>query len=317
MKEFLYRQFEIIECVEHKLAKSSTSHKITKPILSKQNSHQSCKLCKRNHSLKHCKQFKKLPISQRYKFIKTNNICTNCLALHHTLKRCTSRHRCLHCQKMHNTLLHISPTHGFDRRNKRNVPLTSPCQDKHKQVHLTTPSQDMQKNAILTSPSQNIQKTVMITPDHNSQSVNRNNMQSHYSSHEKICSLHTLIPLDQAFHKDALQISSTSPVEQAPIGSMTHIHVCIFKILASKTLSKSTFRCITLPTFSCQVMDNQIGSRLPIQREPAKAQKVNGTAAEVARRTTDGTNTAHGPQTPPTGLIQHFVQGGPVCLSAR
>ncbi|CAD7000969.1 unnamed protein product [Ceratitis capitata] len=181
MKEFLYRQFEIVECVEHKLAKSSTSHKITKPILSPQNSHQSCKLCKKNHSLKHCKEFKKLPILQRYKFIKTNNICTNCLALYQTLKRCTSRHRCLHCQKMHNTLLHISPTHG------------SPCQDNHKQTHLTTPTQGMQKNAILTSTSQNIQKTVMITPDHNSRSVCRNNMQSHYSNHEKICSLHTLM----------------------------------------------------------------------------------------------------------------------------
>lgn len=115
MKEFLYTQFEIKEYVEHDLAKSSSTHNKTKPFLYLQNRYQSCKLFKNKHTLKHCKQFKQLPIPQQYKFIRNNNICVICLALHHTLKRCTPQYTCFTRKGIgKGSLLHISPTNSLN-----------------------------------------------------------------------------------------------------------------------------------------------------------------------------------------------------------
>lgn len=155
LKEFKYRQFEIKECLQYKLAKSSTSHNKIKPFLTPQNSHQSCKLCIKNHLLK---QFK------------------NC----------------------------ISPTHWYDR--------STPRLDKYKQAQLTTTTEETQRNT--TSPRQNTPKTVMATPDHNSQSVRRKNMQSYFSNQEKIYSFtHCILWLPQnlIFLKDTTQTCSQYP----------------------------------------------------------------------------------------------------------
>ena len=38
-----------------------------------------CPCCKRNHWLSECDEFKKLSLSNRYQFVRTNKLCVNCL----------------------------------------------------------------------------------------------------------------------------------------------------------------------------------------------------------------------------------------------
>lgn len=77
----------------------------------------------------------------------------------------------------------------------------------------------------------------MITADHNSQSVSRNNMQPHCSNHKKIWSIYALITPRSNFSQGRMFYK---PVKQAPIGSMTHTHIYIMKILINRKLRKKT-----------------------------------------------------------------------------
>ena len=70
-----------------------------------------CICCKaEKHPLYICQGFKALSHDRKLSFLKSNNICNNCLTKGHSLKNCKSIHKCKICQSPHHTLLHIAST---------------------------------------------------------------------------------------------------------------------------------------------------------------------------------------------------------------
>lgn len=65
-----------------------------------------CTMCKEDHELFQCPQFKNLNIRQRKEFVGSKRICYNCLKLGHLSRDCFSRSTCHSCQRKHHTLLH-------------------------------------------------------------------------------------------------------------------------------------------------------------------------------------------------------------------
>ncbi|XP_059059128.1 uncharacterized protein LOC131852480 [Achroia grisella] len=73
-----------------------------------------CSLCNSNmhdHFYK-CSAFEKLSPLDRYKHIKANNSCVNCLSTKHKSGVCTSKSSCRACQKRHHSLLHFVTDRG-------------------------------------------------------------------------------------------------------------------------------------------------------------------------------------------------------------
>jgi len=67
--------------------------------------HSSCVLCRRNHPLYRCKQFRKASSQQRLNLIKQNQLCFNCLDNSHRTSQCKVEWRCKFCSRKHNSLL--------------------------------------------------------------------------------------------------------------------------------------------------------------------------------------------------------------------
>lgn len=69
-----------------------------------------CGLCHRDKHdhLYRCSAFMKLTPSDRYKFIKNNSFCNNCLSVKHHTMACMSKHTCSHCSARHHSLLHFN-----------------------------------------------------------------------------------------------------------------------------------------------------------------------------------------------------------------
>ncbi|XP_061396698.1 uncharacterized protein LOC133332313, partial [Musca vetustissima] len=66
-----------------------------------------CLLCRTsNHRLFECSRFKSLSSSEKYKFVKRNRLCVNCLRKGHGVKKCDSSRHCSTCNQPHHTLLH-------------------------------------------------------------------------------------------------------------------------------------------------------------------------------------------------------------------
>lgn len=72
-------------------------------------------MCTRSHPLYHCETFKLKPVNERIEFVKTKQICFNCInSVEHSARLCKSPVRCKapECGRPHHTLLHLSrPTH--------------------------------------------------------------------------------------------------------------------------------------------------------------------------------------------------------------
>lgn len=67
-----------------------------------------CSLCHSTHkNLFMCKAFQKLSVDNRFKFIKDNNRCGNCLSSQHTVSKCLSKSTCRKCNGKHHSLLHF------------------------------------------------------------------------------------------------------------------------------------------------------------------------------------------------------------------
>ena len=64
--------------------------------------------CKGGHYLNKCELFLKLPVSKRVQFVKTYNVCFNCLAPFHQRINCKNTVKCHKCKKSgHHTLLYF------------------------------------------------------------------------------------------------------------------------------------------------------------------------------------------------------------------
>ena len=68
----------------------------------------SCLVCKSNHLLHTCPDFKALGHENKMSVLKTNNLCSNCLRPGHYSKACKSHNRCRICHKPHHTLIHVN-----------------------------------------------------------------------------------------------------------------------------------------------------------------------------------------------------------------
>ena len=64
-----------------------------------------CQICSADHSVFKCQLLKGKSDSERFAFIKSKDLCANCLFQHPT-NSCRSQRRCHICKKKHHTLLH-------------------------------------------------------------------------------------------------------------------------------------------------------------------------------------------------------------------
>ena len=78
-----------------------------------------CPLCRGNHMLVRCKDFKKLLVEQRFQFTRSKGLCDNCLLPGHLVRVCPKTSFCKipGCQLKHSTYLHpIEGTRGNEQR---------------------------------------------------------------------------------------------------------------------------------------------------------------------------------------------------------
>ena len=61
-----------------------------------------CHFCKKNHDLNLCKQFCKMDIKERKKFVTEKGLCYGCLGNGHISKNCKKRKTCETCKKFYN-----------------------------------------------------------------------------------------------------------------------------------------------------------------------------------------------------------------------
>ena len=96
--------------------------------------HSSCVLCRGNHPLYRCKQFRKASSQQRLNLIKQNQLCFNCLGNSHRTSQCKIEWRCKVCNRKHNSLLPCESESA--QKNNRNH-----CNNEH-QLQLTRTKQN-------------------------------------------------------------------------------------------------------------------------------------------------------------------------------
>lgn len=87
--------------------KSTHSFVGTSAPLQIKDKNKSCPFCDlANHfNLFKCFKFQKLPLDDKFNFVKTRNGCTNCLSLSHNNVACKSEVRCRYCDCKHHSLL--------------------------------------------------------------------------------------------------------------------------------------------------------------------------------------------------------------------
>jgi hypothetical protein len=69
----------------------------------------SCLLCKANHRLLFCDEFKKLKVDKRIELVRQNNLCENCLLANHNVSNCRKQGICTvpGCGKKHTRYIHV------------------------------------------------------------------------------------------------------------------------------------------------------------------------------------------------------------------
>ncbi|XP_037874876.1 uncharacterized protein LOC119630245 [Bombyx mori] len=113
-KDFLqsrYRTLELVlsvsgTCSSRDKPVRERSHLLTATATTSQPNERTCVLCKEKHTLCHCKNFTKLQPEERADYVKTNNLCFNCLVPGHSAYQCKLQMSCRLCRRRHHTLLH-------------------------------------------------------------------------------------------------------------------------------------------------------------------------------------------------------------------
>ncbi|KAJ8937588.1 hypothetical protein NQ318_017657, partial [Aromia moschata] len=88
-----------------------------------------CHLCKSDsHYLNTCSKFLKMSPEERYRQVRNNNLCLNCLATHKVIN-CRSNNTCRTCHARHHTLLHfksnrLSACSSGDKTNSKFVDIS-------------------------------------------------------------------------------------------------------------------------------------------------------------------------------------------------
>ncbi|XP_052753688.1 uncharacterized protein LOC128201267 [Galleria mellonella] len=136
LASFLENRFRILEMISSTQVKELskkiyTPQKFTsvKTYVTEVNS--TCTYCSQNHYICHCKKFTTLTVSERQHFIKTNNICFNCLIKGHSVKQCRQSTTCKKCGRRHHTLLHLTTLNKPEITTERNESVQSPSTSCH------------------------------------------------------------------------------------------------------------------------------------------------------------------------------------------
>ncbi|GFX24684.1 uncharacterized protein TNCV_3344641 [Trichonephila clavipes] len=104
------------------ITSSTTKRNVQRKVtLVVSNAQSQCPLCNAEHTLSRCDTFLKLSVQGRSDFVKTNNVCFNCLTQFHSVKTCKSKFRCKKCKKPHHNLLHIENVSAKGRQGAVNV----------------------------------------------------------------------------------------------------------------------------------------------------------------------------------------------------
>lgn len=69
-----------------------------------------CPMCKGQHLLGDCLEFRGMTTSTRWNHAKECRLCRNCLQDTHHRRKCPSKGRCRECDEAHHTLLHTAPS---------------------------------------------------------------------------------------------------------------------------------------------------------------------------------------------------------------
>ena len=89
-----------------------------------------CVLCKGEHKLYNCDDFKQRSVSERRRIAKRKGLCFNCLVPKHMIKECRNEGRCKICKEKHSTLLHIDPAKNRDNTSESTKVKTTEFADK-------------------------------------------------------------------------------------------------------------------------------------------------------------------------------------------
>ncbi|GFX95594.1 integrase catalytic domain-containing protein [Trichonephila clavipes] len=104
------------------ITSSTTKRNVQRKVtLVASNAQSQCPLCNGDHTLSRCDTFLKLSVQGRSDFVKTNNVCFNCLTQFHSVKTCKSKFRCKKCKKLHHSLLHFENVSAKGRQGAVNV----------------------------------------------------------------------------------------------------------------------------------------------------------------------------------------------------
>ncbi|CAG4956551.1 unnamed protein product [Parnassius apollo] len=100
---------EIKRCVDRRQTQpSKIAGSLTYVTATSASLQHACIVCKDKHgNLYNCATFRKYSPSERYKLVKTNNLCLNCLSDKHLVAKCNSRSVCSTCARKYHTLLHF------------------------------------------------------------------------------------------------------------------------------------------------------------------------------------------------------------------
>lgn len=146
-----YRTLELISSgLREKSVKERSFHVSTVSSASPRLSERKCIMCKDNHTLCHCKEFTNLQPAQRVDYVKTHNLCFNCLSSGHAAHKCRLRMFCRICHRRHHSLLHQA------EKKENNVTETS---DQSASYCNIEENKDIQINSMTAShhsPKQNV-----------------------------------------------------------------------------------------------------------------------------------------------------------------
>ncbi|XP_055604819.1 uncharacterized protein LOC129753050 [Uranotaenia lowii] len=131
LMQFIQKRISVLGSLPNKLSEGRpeyvkrqygirTSHNVTR--ISKGR----CVACSDTHPLFMCQTFRKMPIAERDRLVRTNSLCRNCFRNGHMASECMSKFVCHNCKGKHHTLICFrsegatASNSGTMRRNSRN-----------------------------------------------------------------------------------------------------------------------------------------------------------------------------------------------------
>lgn len=111
------KQEVVKKSVERRMDTAFKQQKPTYTYVNTTSSQTQCSLCNSQHEhLYKCTGFQNLTPTERYKHVKTQSCCINCLSKNHRASNCNSSSHCRKCQSKHHTMLH------FENKNAASTP---------------------------------------------------------------------------------------------------------------------------------------------------------------------------------------------------